>query len=539
MYKIPRTPQGTGYGKEDVKQDMKTSGTTSDSKGKAARPGGASRKKREGLMETIAQAEKTIERIHKATSRRTRDPRTLEEIAHALKERVKELNCLYSISSIVEKYGFDLDIILERTVEIIPVAWQYPEIACCRVSLGGRLVQSPDFRETPWKLAQSILVNGRTDGSLEVFYLEEMPPVGEGPFLLEERSLINVLAERIGKIAERKEADDALRKSESKTIALLNAIPDLMFQVDGHGTLTGLHTGSFVMLRGLEEKLVGRNIYCLAEDEELLPRRFIDHTLSSVKRTLETGNPQVFEQHASIKGRGGDYEVRMVVCGQEEVLGIVRDVTRRKRLEREILEISNREQRRIGQDLHDSLCQHLAGIGFMGKVLEKKVSTSIPVDVADVREIVDLIDQAITLTKGYARGLNPVELQAEGLMVALTKLAENVRRLFGVTCTFSCETPIFIHNNEMATHLYRIVQEAINNAIKHGKATTITISLEKKGASGLLTVSDNGFGVRKGLGRGKGMGLSIMRYRASMFGASLDIRSRVNAGTDIVCSFGL
>ncbi|HNY65620.1 MAG TPA: ATP-binding protein [Deltaproteobacteria bacterium] len=518
---------------------MKTSGITGNGKSKAVEKPAEVQKMRDGLMETIAQAEKTIERLHKAESRKSIDPHILEEIAHALKERVKELNCLYSISSIVEKHGFDLDIIMERTAEIIPSAWQYPEITCCRISLGDRVIQSPDFRETPWRLAQSILVDGRIEGSLEVFYLEEMPPMGEGPFLLEERSLINVIAERIGKIAERKEADDALRRSESKTMALLNAIPDLMFQVDGNGTLTGLHTGSFTMLRGLEERFVGRNIYCLADEEDLLPRRFIDHTLSSVRRTLETGNPQAFEQHTSIRGRGSDYEVRMVVCGPDEVLGIVRDVTRRKRLEREILEISNREQRRIGQDLHDSLCQHLAGIGFMGKVLEKKVSTSMPVDVEDVREIVDLIDQAITLTKGYARGLNPVELQAEGLMVALTKLAENVRRLFGVTCTFSCEPPIFIHDNEMATHLYRIVQEAINNAIKHGKADTITIRLEKKEGGGLLTVSDNGLGVRKGASKGKGMGLSIMRYRASMFGATLDIRSQENAGTDIVCSFGL
>jgi signal transduction histidine kinase len=470
---------------------------------------------------------------------KARDGHTLGEITHALKERVKELNCMYGISSIVEKYGFDLDMILERTAEIIPGAWQYPEITCCRISLQGRLVISPDFRETPWRLAQHIVVNGSVEGLIEVFYLEAMPFMGEGAFLPEERSLINVIAERIGKIAERKAAEDALRRSESKNTALLNANPDLMFQANSRGILTGIHTGSFVMLKGMEKKLVGRSIYCLSDEENLLPRRFIDHTLSSVKRTLETGNPQVFEEHTAINSRGRDYEVRMVVLGDDEVLGIVRDVTRRKRLEREILEISNREQRRIGQDLHDSLCQHLAGIGFMGKVMEKKVSSRLPLEVAEVREVVDLIGQAITLTKGYARGLNPVELEAEGLMVALTKLAENVRRLFGVACTFTCEQPIFIHDNEMATHLYRIVQEAINNSIKHGKSSSIVISLEKKGHTGLLTVSDNGLGVKKGMGGGKGMGLSIMRYRASMFGASLDMRSRENSGTDVICSFGL
>jgi signal transduction histidine kinase len=520
-------------------EDTKKQSSSSSRAKRAARKDRIQGSSAEGLIKTLARAEKTIEKLRKAETNIGRDQQTLGEITHALKERVKELNCLYSISSIVEKYGFDLDMILERTAEIIPVAWQYPEITCCRIRLQARQVKSPEFRETPWRMAQHIMVNGRTEGLIEVYYLESMPFMGEGPFLPEERSLINLTAERIGKIAERKEAEDALRRSESKNTALLNAIPDLMFQVNSRGILTGLHTGSFLMLKGLEETLLGRPIYCLSEEEGILPKRFIDHTLSSVKRTLETGNPQVFEEHTSTGGRGRDYEVRMVFMGEDEVLGIVRDVTRRKRLEREILEISNREQRRIGQDLHDSLCQHLAGIGFMGKVVEKKVSSQTPVEVADVREIVELIDQAITLTKGYARGLNPVELEAEGLMVALTKLAENVRRLFGVTCTFSCEPPIFIHDNEMATHLYRIVQEAINNAIKHGKASTITITLEKKGPTGLLTVSDNGRGVSKGMGSGKGMGLSIMRYRASMFGASLDMRSREHEGTEVVCSFGL
>jgi signal transduction histidine kinase len=229
----------------------------------------------------------------------------------------------------------------------------------------------------------------------------------------------------------------------------------------------------------------------------------------------------------------------MVVSRGNEVLGIVRDITRRKQLEREILEISNREQRRIGQDLHDSLCQHLAGIGFMGKALEKKISSTLSLETADVSEIVDLIDQAITLTKGYARGLNPVELQADGLMFALNKLSENVQRLFGVSCTFICNTPIYIHDNEMATHLYRIVQEALNNSIKHGKADTIVISLDKNGTTCLLTVSDNGVGIGKTRSYGKGMGLNIMQYRASMFGATLEIKCREPGGTDLICSFQL
>lgn len=490
----------------------------------------------EDLEKALGCAEKTIERLRRAESKRKKDQQTLVEITYELKERVKELNCLYDISSIAEQYRDDLDMIMRRIVDIIPPSWQFPEISCCRICMQGTVVNSSDFQETAWRQAQDILANGRKIGTLEVFYREKKPEKDEGPFLAEERNLLKAIAERIGRIVEEKQTGEALYNSEMKNIALLSAIPDLMFQVDRNGTCIGFHRGSFVELRELEKRIVGKDIYCLADEENILPRRIVDQVMSTVRRTLESGNPQVYEQHTSLKGTGRDYEVRMVVCRENEVLCIVRDMTRRKQLEREILEISNREQRRIGQDLHDSLCQHLAGIGFMGKVLERKVASDTPLNLTDVSEIVNLIDQAITLTKGYARGLNPVELP-EGLVFALGKLAENVRRLFSVSCELVCDGPFPIHDNETANHLYRIVQESINNAIKHGKADRIVISLKRNGPSCLLTVSDNGIGIRKAKSTGRGMGFNIMRYRASMFGATVDMKPGEQGGTDIVCSF--
>jgi signal transduction histidine kinase len=492
--------------------------------------------RREVIVE-LTRAEKAIERIRRAESKRKKEWENYQEITHALKERVKELNCLYKISNIVVKYGLDLDEILDRTIEIIPDAWQYPEITSCRLRLGEKTVQSPDFQETVWRQSQDIIVNDTKCGTLEVFYRERRPDMDEGPFLMEERSLIKVIAERIGKIAERHNTEEALKQSELKTTALLNAIPDLMFQINKDGTLVGFHEGTFVTLRDLGKRMIGMNIYALVDPDQLIPRRLLDQGMLYVRQAIQTGNPQMYEQHTTINGQGRDYEVRMVLFRKDEVLGIVRDITTKKQLEREILEISNREQRRIGQDLHDSLCQHLTGIGFMGKVLEKKAASQVPLEPEDIREIVDLVDQAITLTRGFASGLNPVELQAEGLMHALNKLAWNVKKLFGVSCTFTCSDPIFIYDNELATHLYRIVQEALNNAIKHGKAKDITISLEKNGAACTLKVSDNGVGFAKISSHGRGMGLSIMQYRASMIGASLDFKVLPQGGTEVVCCF--
>jgi signal transduction histidine kinase len=227
----------------------------------------------------------------------------------------------------------------------------------------------------------------------------------------------------------------------------------------------------------------------------------------------------------------------MVTCTNNNVLGIVRDITRRKRLENEIIEISGREQRRIGQDLHDSLCQHLAGIGFMGKVLEKKITEKQPLLPTDVNEIVELIDQAITMTRGFARGLNPVRLEADGLVFALSELSVNVEKLFGIVCRFEYTDMILIHDNAVATHLYRIVQEALNNAIKHGRADTVVVMLRQEGAMCILTVQDNGLGIGNMANQGKGIGLNIMQYRASMIGASLDVKNAEFAGTILTCSF--
>jgi signal transduction histidine kinase len=492
---------------------------------------------RQDLRDTLRKAEKKIERLKESEKKRKKSQKDLEDLTYKLKERVKELNCLYTISSIVEKQGVSLEEVLQGTVDIIPDAWQYPEITCSRIVLGDRELRSSRFTETSWKQSQRIIIHGEKIGFLEVFYCEEKPIEDEGPFLKEERSLINVIAERIGEIVERKRAEEALYESESKNLALLDAIPDLMFQINDTGILLGFHEGKFYIPREFANQIVGKSIYSLFAPKRLLPKRILDQAMVHVKRTLETGKAQIFEQHIPFNGDQRDFEVRMVACTNNNVLGIVRDITRRKRLENEIIEISGREQRRIGQDLHDSLCQHLAGIGFMGKVLEKKIAEQQHLMPADVNEIVELIDQAITMTRGFARGLNPVRLEADGFVFALSELAINVEKLFGIICRFEYTDMILIHDNAMATHLYRIVQEALNNAIKHGRADTVTIMLRQEGTMCILTVQDNGLGIGNMVNQGKGIGLNIMQYRASMIGASLDVRNAEFGGTILTCSF--
>ncbi len=336
-------------------------------------PKSGENKPEKNLTNALKKAQAKIKLLEEAKKENKKIQKFLERTTNELKERVKELNCLYTISGIVEKQGITLEEVLQQTVDIIPDAWQYPDITCSRIVLKDREFISENFLETNWKQSQRITVHGTHVGFLEVCYREERPHNDEGPFLKEERSLIRVIAERVGEIIERKSAEEALMESESKNRALLDAIPDLMFQINGDGVLLGFHEGLFAIPREFGERNIGKNIYAIPGIKEVLPKEILDQDMTYIRRTLETGKAQVFEQHISLNGEPRDFEVRMVSYPVNNVLGIVRDITRRKNLEKEILEISGREQRRIGQDLHDGLCQHLAGIGFMGKVLEKKL----------------------------------------------------------------------------------------------------------------------------------------------------------------------
>lgn len=492
---------------------------------------------KEQLISTLIRADKRIEQLKESQRKSKESQKILERLTHELQERAKELNCLYTISSIFEKRGISFSETLQEIVNVIPSAWQYPEITCSRIVVQGHAVATKNFEETIWKQSHNITVDGNIVGFIEVYYLAHRPKRDEGPFLKEERSLLNVIAERIGKIIERQRAGEALRLSEVRNTAFLNAIPDLMFQIDRNGTIVAFREGSFSQLHYLRKGLMGKNIYDIADEKRFLASRIINKVMRYVKTTLSTGRIQIFEQHVPFDSGGRDFEVRMVVSNENEVLGMVRDITFHKRLEREILEISGREQRRIGQDLHDSLCQHLAGIGFFGKVIERKLRSGIPIEASDATEIVNLIDQAITMTRSFARGLNPVRLEADGFMHALNELAANAERLFGISCTVEYIEPILIYDDVTSIHLYRIVQEALNNAIKHGKADKVTISLTIDNAINVLTIKDNGMGFTKSCNQGKGMGLNIMHYRASMIGASLEIKDCKDGGTMVVCSF--
>lgn len=210
-----------------------------------------------------------------------------------------------------------------------------------------------------------------------------------------------------------------------------------------------------------------------------------------------------------------------------------RDVTERKRLARQVLEVCEREQRRIGQDLHDGLGQQLTGIGLLAMSLGRKLREASPAHAADAEEIAEMMRQAVTQARDLARGLRPVALAADGFVAALNELANVVSKTSGLSVELRHgDGEIVPPDDATATHLYRIAQESVSNAIRHGRPSRIDITLARTGDAGLrLTIEDDGAGLPQPVVKGQGMGLQIMQHRARLIGAVLEVRRGSEGGT--------
>ncbi len=220
----------------------------------------------------------------------------------------------------------------------------------------------------------------------------------------------------------------------------------------------------------------------------------------------------------------------------QRTMALTREMAERERLEKEILQVSEREQRRIGRDLHDGLCQHLTGTALAGRVLEEKLSAlSLPA-AQDAAKIVELVEDGIALARKLARGISPVELEADGLIAAFEEMAGNITKLTKVRCVFESDSRVLVRDASTATHLYRIAQEAVSNAIRHGKAGRIDISLADHDGRRTLAVEDNGVGLPETWQMNQGLGTRIMAHRAAMIGASFSIEPNATGGTLVKCS---
>jgi two-component system sensor kinase FixL len=343
---------------------------------------------------------------------------------------------------------------------------------------------------------------------------------------------------------ERKASQIALEQvaedREAQIRAILDTAVDAIITINDRGRIESFNRSAQRMFGYKAKEVIGQNV------KMLMPEPYGSEHDTYLSNYVRTGRAKIIgigREVVALRKDGTTFPMDLAVSEvklgtRRTFTGIIRDITDRKRLEKEILEISEREQRRIGQDLHDGLCQQLTGIAFLVQALQQKLAANARAESADAARVTFLLKEAVNQARSLSHGLYPVDPQPDGLTVALGLLAAGVSSLFNINCGFRCPRPVRIEDNSVATHLYRIAQEAVQNAIRHGKASRITIELNSRPETVRLCVVDNGVGFPDGDLLKPGMGLRTMGHRAHVIGGVLEIRRQARGGSRVVCELG-
>ncbi len=395
------------------------------------------------------------------------------------------------------------------------------------------LIKDPDNLFS--SLTTKIEYNDRVYGILSVMMQRDEKESREQHFLLEEA--VKDIAFEFYNIEMEKKQEDIL-KALNESENLYRTI----YETTGNATICIEEDTSISYANREFEKLSG---YCRKEIEgnmswtdffapEDLARMKDYHRL---RRIRPEAAPRNYESHFIDRyGNIKDvYATLNMIPETSRSVASFTDITEQKILESEIIRISEQERRQIGNNLHDGLGPHLVGVKFMMNLLEQKLERKKIKEVKDVKEINALISEGIDHTRRLVKGLVPVDIDADGLIVALEDLVMNIVKVFNIECTFEHRENLPVNDNIAATHLFLIAQEAVNNAVKHSRAQKIKISAS--GEKGLisLVIKDNGIGIEKLLDTTKGMGINIMKYRARLINATLDIRQNESGGTSVSC----
>ncbi len=357
----------------------------------------------------------------------------------------------------------------------------------------------------------------------------------------------------------RKRAEKALRVSEERLQAILNTAVDAIVSIDRNGTITRINPATERMFGYTKDELLGQNV------SMLMPEPFSSEHNGYLERYLRTREARIIgigREVLALRKNGTTLPVDLAVSEIDHLelfTGIIRDISEQKTMQQHVLEIVAEEQLRIGQELHDGTGQELTGLAMFARKQINLLRELQPSDghsaasrICDEGHYSRLLEIATRIAEGIAEsgrrvkalshGIVPVQIDAEGLQLALEELATFTNSLDHAECRFESPGKVRVRDNQMATQLYRIAQEAVNNAVKHSQAKQILVSLQKSETEITLEVRDDGVGIppiegtaRSGTSAG-GMGLRTMSYRAGLIGGRLQILNPESGGTLVRCS---
>jgi PAS domain S-box-containing protein len=339
-----------------------------------------------------------------------------------------------------------------------------------------------------------------------------------------------------------KEAEAALRSSEGRLTSILDAVKDAVISVDEDVHIVFFNAAAERMFQLSPAEVKGQPLTRLfhpGQDCHLLALAAAG-ALGELRGLRADGLEFPIEACISQSMKGSDPFFTLILRDLSACKSARREppheFKERQRLEHEITEISERERRSLGQALHDGVCQHLSGVGMMAATLSDVCGQKSDAETAEkLREIASLIRSATNDARDVARGLNPVDVDANGLVTALRDLATRYNVPGKTRYVLHCHEPVPVQDNSVAMHLYRIVQEAVVNASRHARARNITIHLGIRHKDIMLSITDDGIGLPADLDQTSGLGLKLMRYRASSIGATLTLEARAAGGTVVRC----
>ena len=331
---------------------------------------------------------------------------------------------------------------------------------------------------------------------------------------------------------------EAPSEVEARLKAVFNTAVEGIVTIDEQGVIDSINPAAEAMFGWGPGELLGRNI------STLMPEPYRSRHDGYLHQYRETGHRRVIGVGREVFGRRKDGTVfpvdlsvgEFAVSGRRLFTGILRDITERRRLQSEVLRISEMSQQRIGQDLHDDLCQQLAGIEFLAQTLASRLHESGRPEAASADEVARLVRSATEYTRNLSHGMSPLRPGADSLVSALEELAVRTARHFDIQVDFHCPNPVLFPEPQVATHLYRIAQEAVSNALRHGKARRVEIHVAQRDHECQVMVRDHGKGMPARLPKSAGMGLRIMQYRAGIIGGSLSIQRHPSGGTAVACT---